>query len=563
MKGLWLIFLIPMLCQGQKQEFKTPFEQGNGNQSATYAQTIAWYENLGAAFETISVQTRLRTDSGEPLHLVLFDSSGKFTTDSKITILVNNGIHAGEPDGIDASMLFMRDLATGKITPPKNVMVAVIPVYNIGGMLNRNATTRVNQDGPEEYGFRGNARNYDLNRDFIKADTNNTLAFADIFQGLSPDIFIDNHVSNGADYQYTLTYILTQQNRLGQTLGGFLHNEMMPELTRDLKRKKIVITPYVNAWGEKPDARGFAQFNDTPRYATGYTSLFNTIGFVVETHMLKPFKDRVKATYDFMASVLEYANSNAAVIKQKRLENAALFKAGNLYPVQWAVDSAKVSEIEFLGFEGSYKKSEVTTGQRLFYDRSKPFKRKIPFYGEYKPVKTVTIPNDYIIPQGWQNVIQLLVANGVQIKRLSTDSVAWVERYRIKDFKTSVVAYEGHYPHQYTSVEKTQQEITFRKGDYVVPTNQPAVKYIMETLEPEAADSFFNWNFFDTILQEKEWFSDYVFEDLAVIILRDNPNLKTELDQKIKNEAAFASDPDAQLAWIYQHSIYYESAHMS
>ena len=70
--------------------------------------------------------------------------------------------------------------------------------------LNRNSTTRTNQNGPESYGFRGNARNYDLNRDFIKSDTKNAKTFAQIFHLVQPDVFIDNHVSNGADYQYIL-----------------------------------------------------------------------------------------------------------------------------------------------------------------------------------------------------------------------------------------------------------------------------------------------------------------------------------------------------------------------
>ncbi|RZJ65735.1 MAG: hypothetical protein EOO50_12610 [Flavobacterium sp.] len=561
-----ILFLtaFPLFVFAQKPDYKTIFENGNGNQGANYDQTIAFYEMLAKDFPTLKIEECGLTDSGKPLHLLLFSSDKDFSYPSakKSIILVNNGIHAGEPDGIDATMQLIRDLATGKIKAPKNVIFATIPVYNIGGFLNRNSTSRVNQDGPEEYGFRGNARNFDLNRDFIKSDARNTKSLTDIFRKLDADIFIDNHVSNGADYQYVLTYIMTQHNRLGNALGDYMNKELTPALVSDLKKKKIESTPYVNAWGETPDAHGFAQFYDGPRYATGYTSLFNAIGFVVETHMLKKYDKRVKATYEFMISAIDFADSHASEIKSKRLENEKQFTAGNKYAIAWQIDSSKVEKIEFLGYEGSYKKSDVTTGERLFYDRKKPFKKQIPFYKEYKPAKEITIPEAYVIPQGWWNVIGLLQQNGIRGGRIKKDTVIEIESYRIADYKTGTNAYEGHYQHRNTKVTSAKIKMQFHKGDFIFPTNQKGAKYLLETLEPEAGDSFFNWNFFDSTLQQKEGYSDYVFEDLAAEILRKNPSLKAELDEKRKSDEAFAKNPEAQLDWVYKHSKYYEKAHL-
>jgi len=558
------LLLFSGLIVAQTKNFKVPFENGNGNQCPTYAEVVAFYAGLGASFETISINDGRPTDSGELLQLVVFDPDKQFfdPEHKKTVILINNGIHAGEPDGVDATMLLFRDLATGKIKAPKNVIVAAIPVYNIGGYLNRNSTTRVNQDGPEEYGFRGNARNYDLNRDFIKADAANTWGFHKFYHLLDPEIVIDNHVSNGADYQYVLTYIMTNHNRLGKNLGDYLDQTVMPALVSDLKKKKTEMTPYVNAWGETPDKRGFAQFDDTPRYATGYTSLFNSIGFVVETHMLKKYDKRVRATYDFMVSTLEFAEKFSDAIRDKRSANASEFVPGKQYPLTWAIDSAKVGKLEFLGYEGIYKKSDVTTGNRLFYDRKKPYKKTIPFYKEYKPVKQVSIPEYYVIPQGWWNVTRLLQANGIEGRRIENDTVIEVEGYRIVDYKTRQSAYEGHYPHYNTNLMRTVSKMTFRAGDYLYPTRQKGVKYLMETLEPEAVDSFFNWNFFDTILQQKEGYSDYVFEDLAAEILRQNPKLQSELNQKRNSDPEFANNPETQLDWVYKHSVYYEKAHL-
>lgn len=561
---LFLLFSFSLLAQ-KTNKYDTFFEKGNGNQTTTYPETIAYYMLLAKDFPSIEMQEMGLTDSGKPLHIVIFNPEKTFNFNeintTKAVILINNGIHAGEPDGIDATMMLFRDLALGKIKAPKNTVLVTVPIYNIGGALNRNSTTRVNQDGPEEYGFRGNARNYDLNRDFIKSDSRNTKSFVDIFHQTNPDVFIDYHVSNGADYQYKLTYIMTQHNKLGPDLGNYLNTEMMPALIQDLQNKKIEITPYVNVFGGTPD-QGFAQFFESPRYATGYTSLFNTIGFVVETHMLKKYADRVKVTYEYMVAAIDYTDKNFQTIKTMRLKNEQNYLPKKPYPIQWEIDSSKVTSIPFLGYEGSYKKSEVTTGDRLFYDQTKPFKKDIPYYKEYKSVKEVIIPEAYIIPKGFWNVIDLLKSNHIKYTQLQKDTVIEVGSYKITDYKTATNAYEGHYPHRNTTVTSKTEKVAFAKGDYVFSTQQKGVKYLLETLEPEAMDSFFNWNFFDTVLQQKEGYSEYVFEDLAAQLLKENPKLKAELDQKRKSDKAFADNPDAQLYWVYKNSVYYEKAYL-
>ena len=558
-----VLLLFSVLCYSQK--YLTVFEKGNGNQSATYNQVIEFYKILDKDFQTVYVETMGITDCGEPLSIVVFNPDKKFDSRSfdkkKTVILINNGIHAGETDGIDASMMFFRDLATGKISVPKNTIVIAIPVYNIEGLLNRNSTSRVNQNGPEEYGFRGNGRNFDLNRDMIKSDAKNTKALVEILHKFNPDVFIDNHVSNGADYQYSLTYIQTQPDKLGKELGDFQKNMMTPSIVKDLKEKGVESIPYVNVWGGTPD-KGYAQFFDSPRYTTGYTSLFNMIGYVVETHMLKEYSKRVGATYQFMESLLRFVNNNAQKIKLIRKRNSQQYSVGDKYPVQWKLDSTKVEKMNFLGYEGSYKKSDVTTGNRLFYDRNKPFSKEIDFYPKYKSGKEVVIPKGYVIPKSWWNVINLLKTNNCQYAILKKDTVIEVENYKIADYKTSTSAYEGHYNHRNTKVTSSVQKIKFSKGDYLFLVNETSIKYLLETLEPEAIDSFFNWNFFDTILQQKEGYSEYVFEDLANEILRQNPDLRKQLEEKKNSDKTFAQSPEAQLDWVYKNSVHYEKAHL-
>ena len=208
---------------------ETVFEKSGGKSTATYFEAIEFYQELAESSEFIQIKEMGLTDSGYPLHLVTFDVDQNFDfkksyDQGKSIVLVNNGKHPGEPDGIEASMMLLRDLAAegSKRDQFQDIVLAIIPIYNIGGALNRNSSSRANQNGPDEYGFRGNAQNYDLNRDFIKADTRNAKAFYEIFHTVNPDVFIATHVSNGADYQYAITHLATQHSKAGSEMGPFI-----------------------------------------------------------------------------------------------------------------------------------------------------------------------------------------------------------------------------------------------------------------------------------------------------------------------------------------------------
>jgi hypothetical protein len=263
-----------------------------------------------------------------------------------------------------------------------------------------------------------------------------------------------------------------------------------------------------------------------------------------------------------MTSTIDFVDANYAKIKEMRLKNEEQYSPKKSYTIKWEIDTTKVTPFTFLGFEAGHKKSEVTTGNRLFYDRTKPFKKDIPNLKEFKSAKEIIIPEAYIVPKAFWNVIDLLKSNGIAYSQLKKDTLIEVESYRISDYKTSSSAYEGHYLHKNTQVNTTKEKVAFAKGDYIFSTRQKGVKYLLETLEPEGIDSFFNWNFFDTMLQQKEGYSDYVFEDTATQILKDNPKLRAELEQKKTDDTAFSKNPDAQLDWVYKHSIYYEKAHL-
>ena len=561
MKNLSILFILISVF-GYSQ-IQTPYEKGNGNQTTTFDEMRKFYQELAKQYPSISYETKGEDDNGAPIDVVIFNPTKQSFEEAKkgkSVLFVNNGIHPGEPDGIDATMMLMRDLATGKVKAPKSIIFTAIASYNISGMMNRGSFSRANQNGPEEYGFRGNARNYDLNRDFIKTDSKNSRSFQQIFQWLKPDVFIDNHVSNGADYQYTFTYISTNKERLGNVLGNYFNDEMQRTLLKNMEKKGVISVPYVNIHGDVPDG-GFPAFVDSPRYATGYTTLFNAIGTVVETHMLKPYKDRVKVTYDYMVDNLNYIDENYKTIQQKRAENLKQYKVGNRYALAWKLDSTKYETIDFKGFEAKYKPSDVSGKTRLWYDRNAKFSKPVKFYNTYVPAKEITIPKYYIIPQSEWKIIDLLKLNQIKMIPIKQDSTITVEQYRIKDFKTVPNPYEGHYLHYDTFVTKESGKIKFRAGDFLVPLNQNGVKFLLETLEPEAVDSYFNWNFFDAILGQKEYYSAYVFEDTAAKLLRENKALKTAFEMEKSINPKFAEDGQAQLDWVYKHSDYYEKTH--
>lgn len=564
---LHIIFLVFSNLVFSQNEFITKFEQSKGTETVTYEEGITYFTALAKEFSTLQIEEYGNTDCGKPLHLIVFSLDKDFNSKSlknkgKNILLVNNAIHPGEPDGVDASMLLLRNLAQDKKLQKlvKNTVICVIPFYNVGGVLNRSSFSRANQNGPKEYGFRGNAKNLDLNRDFVKCDSKNALTFTKIFQTWQPDIYIENHVTNGADYQHVMTYLASQQDKLGGQLGEYLRQQIIPNLEKKMISKKFEMCPYVNVFGKTPDA-GYRQFLDSPRYSSGYATLFQTVAFIAETHMLKPYKPRVDATYAFMLSNLEFLAKNGQKLQKLRQIDRENIKTKTDFVLNWELDTTKYKTINFKGFEAEYKQSQITGQKRLFYNRNKPFTKKIPFYNHYKAQKSIQKPLAYIIPQAWGKVIDLLKSNKVEFKQLRKDQEIEVLVYYIDDFETLSNPFESHYLHSEVKLHLETQTIQFRKGDYVVFTNQSTNRYIIETLEPEASDSFFNWNFFDSILQQKEWFSAYVFEATAERLLKENPKLKTEFEQKKKDDEKFATNTFQQLYFIYRNSPYYEKEH--
>ncbi|MBL7764727.1 MAG: hypothetical protein JNJ58_01435 [Chitinophagaceae bacterium] len=547
----------------------TPYEINGKNYSATYEECIEFYQRLVEDYPSVSMHTMGKTDGGIPLHVLLISKSGQndpmqWHRKNKMVILVNNGIHSGEPDGIDASMLLTRDLAQMSVTNhpnfPENVGIAIIPVYNIEGCKNRSEFHRVDQEGPIAFGTRGNGQNLDLNRDFIKQDSRNAQSFAEIFQWIDPDIFLDNHVSDGADYQHVMTLATTQHNKLGGSMGAYLKDVFEPGIFHRMKHRNYPTIPYVNVWGWDA-AQGWEQFFDSPRYGSGYAALFHTFSFTPETHMLKPYAQRVDATYQLMWSFIDFASAHADTIIQLRKMSIAEAQHQTTFPLSWKVDTTQFSKFDLMGYAYQEKQSKISGLPFHYYNRNEPKTMSIKYLNQYIPVLQAEAPLAYIIPAGWWKTIERLKQNGVLMQTFTTDTIINVEAYRILNYQSSATPYEGHHVNHDIQLEKKIKSLQVRKGDYFIPVQQIRKRFIIEVLEPHAQDSYFSWNDFDPILNQKEGFTGYAFEPIAEAWLNEQPAIKDSLKKACATDAKLASNTQAQLEYIFKRSPWYEEAH--
>lgn len=556
------VFLFFYVLSASAQNYITYYEKSGFTESPDYFTIIKWWQKLDEASGKVKMLVMDSTDAGEPLHLVVVSENGDWNFNNiraknKRLILINNGIHPGEPDGIDASMLMVRDIVSGKLKLPQNVVLAIIPVYNIGGCLNRSENYRVDQNGPKAFGSRGNSQNLDLNRDFVKCDSKDARAFARIFHKVQPDVFVDNHVSNGADYQHVMTLLTTAHNKLDGQLGNFIDNEFEPALYKSMEQKGFPMIPYVNVWGSTPD-NGWTAYWDGPRYASGYAAMWQCLAFVPETHMLKPYRQRVEATYELMKSFIDFTAANSDKIAELRKNAINTVKVQKKFTVEWTVDSSQKSQYDFKGYEAEYLPSEVSGIKTLKYNRQKPYQKNVTILKHYQPVTTVTLPDYYVLPQGWWKVVELLQLNNVIMHRLKKDTAINVSYYRINNYKSTPQQYEMHHPNSQVSATEHRQTVEFRKGDWLIPANQVANRFLAEVLEPVAPDSYFAWNYFDAILTQKEGYSAYAFEDHAAQYLKLNPQLKQKLEAKKAADSEFAANAAAQLRFVYENSPWME-----
>jgi hypothetical protein len=455
-------------------------------------------------------------------------------------------------------MLLIRNAVTGQSALPNQTVLVVIPAFNVGGMRERSPFCRVDQNGPEEFGARGNSQNLDLNRDFMKADALETRSLLGLMERIQPDVLIDNHVSNGADYQHVMTLLTTQPDKLGGPMGRYLREELTGPIYARMRDRGWDMVPYVNHWGHTPED-GWEVFLEGGRFLSGYAALRGIFSYVPETHMLKPYKDRVYATLALNEELIRLHAEKRLAVKAVRDSQVDYWRAVDRIPVDWKVAKGIVDAVGFDGYRSGYKPSAVSGKPRLYYDRSKPYQTKVSFQGYAEPSAWTQVPAAWVVSGGWHDAVARLQAHGVEMRRLKRDTAVRVELCWVRNYTVGPQPYEGHFLLRSLEVERDTAEVVLRAGDWWISSDQPARRYLAEALEPLAPDGLLVWGFFNSILQQKEGYSDYVFEDTAAEWLKANPSVRAALEAKRATDSAFAEDGGAQLRWVFEQSPFFEA----
>lgn len=559
MIGISIFFASKMLAQG---DHSMRFDL-NDNLSSTYEECLKFYKALDQKHKELRMVTIGKSDSDEPLHLVILDRDGlknpaEIRKKKRSIVLVNNGIHPGEPDGIDASMLLVRDWLKDKKYRAflDSVSVIFIPVYNIGGAKFRNRNTRANQNGPEEYGFRGNRQYLDLNRDFIKCDSRNSISFVRMFQYWNPDVFIETHTSDGADYPYVNTLLPSQKDKLNPEISSLLFGKMIPDVSEEMSKLGDPLVPYVHV--DRDPAQGIYGFMDSPRYSSGYSALFNAIPMLIETHMLKPYRARVESTRRLLEICIQWVSERPSEIRSCRERAFDSDMLTQEFSTRWIPDTTRCDSIDFNGYEIDSVYYPLLDLSLYAFRQDRMYKKKIPYYAYFRSELKLARPQYYCIPQAYSSLINRLKWNGIRMERLMRDSLIYAEYDSIIDYRSPKNPYENHYLHSDVKVKKKQMSYLYLKGDYLIPTHQKNVRFLMEVLETQSTDSYFAWNFFDGVLQRKEYYSDYLFAATAEKLLKNQPQLLREFQEKVQNDPAFAGSNTQKLEFIYSKSPWAE-----
>ncbi|HEY6192535.1 MAG TPA: M14 family metallopeptidase [Bacteroidota bacterium] len=560
-----LVQSAPLASQAVPQEWLTAYELSGFKKTPRYAETIEYCRRLQAASGWIRVDSFGRTPEGRSLQLVIASSDGAFDPASarrsgKAVVMIQNGIHAGEIDGKDACLMLLRDMAItkSKASLLDHVILLVIPVYNVDGHERFGPFNRINQNGPEEMGWRVTAQNLNLNRDYLKADAPETRAWLKVYTSWLPDFFVDCHVTDGADFQHVFTYSIETHENVAAPVRAWITRGYIPFLESKLTSAGVSVIPYIFLKDDTDPLLGILGSVTPPRFSTSYTPLQNRPGLLIETHMLKDYKTRVEATRAALEATIERVGQQYRELRRAVSSADSEAEEGfrQPYPLQFSMADKPNATVHFLGYKQKNEKSTISGGEKIRYTHE-PFEADIPRFDSSIVTKTVVPPRAYLIPQQWTEVLDRLDMHGVRIERLTVPIEVEVETYRFSHAHWQQAPFEGRHPVTY-SVENVKERRAYPAGTAVVRLNQRAARVALNALEPEAPDAFAAWGFFDAIFEQKEYAENYVMEPLASEMLAKDPNLKKEFETRLAADTAFAHSPGARLNFFYQRSPYWD-----
>ncbi len=568
--GLVLISMTAAYSQSDQGNITHPWqttaEKTDYKETSTYDEAVSFAKRLDAASPLIVYKAYGKSGEGRDMPLLIAAGDGAFTPEiarkqGKAVVLIQAGIHAGEIDGKDAGLALLRDIAITKTRADllKDVVILFEVIYNVDGHENSNAYMRMNQNGPDEMGFRANATNLNLNRDYMKADAPETRAWLGLWNRWRPDLFIDCHVTDGADFQYNVTYEYAHFAEISPAIKRWMDEHFDGVVVPKVEKEGNLLTHYVEFAGREVTG-GIATFIPTPKYATGYTPLRNRAGLLIETHVYKPYRSRVRGTYDVLRYLVEETGRARASLfaANKQADDEAVargkaYDANARFPLTQSVTD-RSTPLAFKGTEYKTDESPISGGRRLVYG-TKPLNITIPRFDEGKIDRSVAPPLYYIVPPQYTDVIAVLAMHGVKFERSKKPLTVEVESYKLTEPKWATSSFENRVTVACKPVP-TKETRTYAAGSVLVPVAQEASAVAIHLLEPAGPDSFVYWGFFNSAFEQKEYGESYQIEKTAIDMLANDPRLKAEFEERLK-DPAFAKNPRARLNFFYERSPYY------
>ncbi|NTW23318.1 MAG: M14 family metallopeptidase [Lentimicrobium sp.] len=569
MKKLTIVFFILITTLLNAQEWKTDYELSGFLKTPKYDETLAFCYRLSEASPIATIQNLGISPQGREIPMMIIDRDGlsdpaAIRAKGRIVVLIQACIHPGEPDGKDAMLVFLRDLLIDKKNKNllDNTSLLFIPILNVDGHERFGPYNRINQNGPEEMGWRTNALNLNLNRDYLKAETPEIQQWLKMFNKWLPDFFIDIHTTDGADYQYALTYDLEVYGTLDSGLTRWLNNIYEPRIKAGMKESGFLIFPYVQFRKWHDPRSGMRTGAAPPMISQGYAAVQNRPGLLIETHMLKDYKTRVESTLKMLEQTLSILNHQAGTLKtlisMADISTASPGFRTEKFPVLLKTSQKDSTMVKFEGFEYSVVKSDLTGGDWFIYDNTKPVTFTVPFFNKTFPEVETLLPAAYIIPAEWSLIADRLKLHGVKIDQLTESTNATVKSYRFRDFEFRKEPNEGRQMVN-TKCEDIEEARNFAKGSFIITMNQRTARVIAAALEPMAAGSFVEWGFFNPVFEQKEYSETYVMEPMARQMLANNADLKKEFEEKLNSDKEFAKDQWKILNWFYSKTPYWDN----
>jgi len=548
----------------------TPAETAQFRTTPSYADTVAYLERLEqAAPGIIHLTTFGTTPEGRPMTVVIASGDGTFDPAAaraagKPVVLLQAGIHPGEIEGKDAGLMLLRDIAITHKYPHllDHLVLVYIPVYSVDGHENSSPYHRINQNGPESMGFRGQSQYLNLNRDYVKADAPETLAWLKLWQRWQPDFLIDVHTTDGADYQYDLTWYTEDPHKLDPAVSAWQNDAIVNHAMPAYENRGHLGSIYLEFKDGRDPRKGIENFGSGQRFSTGYAALQNRPGLLIETHMLKPYATRVHAVYDLVELMLEQIDQHpAALLAATAKADADTVARANdtqaRVPLTFKADPQSTT-FELKGYAFTLTHSDISNSNWIQYDPSQPKTYTIDNWNGLLPDLTISPPAAYAVPAQWTAIIDKLDAHGIHYQRLEHPLKIHAESYQLDHPQWGGQPFEGHLMlRSFTMHTVPSHEVELPVGTVIVPLDQRSANVAINLLEPQAPDSLLHWGFLDAIFETKEYAEPRVLEKLARDMLARDPALKSEFEQKLHDDPTFAGDPGARLEFFFERSPWY------